>query len=120
VRPANLFFDTMIAAFLLDSEGGTYTLDHMAERRLGFRTKPYTDLVGRDQTLQDIPIQQVTDYSGEDADLALRLSGILAEELAAEGLDGVFDDISAVHHFRPSDTPDADNFGDRVDDPLQG
>ncbi len=93
VRPARIFFDTMIAAFLLDSDDGTYTLDNMAERRLGFRTKPYADLVGKGQTLEEIPIQQVTDYSGEDADLTLRLHHLLAKDLVAEGLDGVFHDI---------------------------
>jgi DNA polymerase-1 len=93
VRPARIFFDTMIAAFLLDSEDGTYTLDSMAERRLGFRTKLYTELVGKDQTLEEVPIQQVTDYSGEDADLTLRLHSLLAKDLAAEGLESVFNDI---------------------------
>jgi DNA polymerase I len=93
VRPAVIAFDTMIAAWVLDTEEGLYNLDRMAERRLGFRTKPYTDLVGKDQTLEDIPLQEVTDYSGEDADLTLRLYHILAKELVDEGLAPVFHEI---------------------------
>ena len=93
IRPANVHFDTMVAAWVLESDEGAYGLDRMAERRLGFRTMPYTELVGKDQTLEQIPIQQVTDYSGEDADLTLRMYGLLSRELAAEGLAGVLHDI---------------------------
>jgi DNA polymerase-1 len=93
VRPAGVSFDTMIAAWLIDTEEGQYGLDYMAEKRLAFRTKPYPELVGKGQTLEDIPIQQVTDYSGEDADLTLRLSRILDPELEKEGLAAVFHDI---------------------------
>jgi len=93
IRPANVHFDTMVAAWVLESDEGAYGLDRMAEKRLGFRTKPYTELVGKDQTLEQIPIQQVTDYSGEDADLTLRMYGLLSRDLAAEGLAGVLYDI---------------------------
>jgi DNA polymerase-1 len=93
IRPAGIHFDTMIAAWMLDSDEGLYGLDHLAEKRLGFRTLPYKDLVGKDQTLEQIPLQQVTDYSGEDADLTLRLYHLLDKELAAEGLSTVFHDI---------------------------
>jgi DNA polymerase-1 len=93
VKPANIHFDTMIAAWVLDSDVGTYGLDRMAEIRLGYRTIPYGELVGKDQTLEDIQIQQVTDYSGEDADLTLRLYHLLSAELEAAGLSRVFFDV---------------------------
>ncbi|HEY9594306.1 MAG TPA: DNA polymerase, partial [Spirochaetia bacterium] len=90
VNPAGVHFDTMIAAWMLDSDEGLYGLDRMAEKRLAFRTKPYEELVPKGETLETVPIQQVTDYSGEDADLTLRLYHMLARELEAEGLDRVF------------------------------
>jgi DNA polymerase-1 len=93
VRPANVHFDTMVAGWVLESDENTYGLDRMAEKRLGFRTKPYTDLVGKDQTLEQIPIQEVTDYSGEDADLTLRMYRLLAPELEKEGLASIFYDV---------------------------
>ena len=93
VTPANVFFDTMIAAWVLESDAGTYSLDWMAEQRLGYRTLPYGDLVGKDQTLEDIPIQRVTDYSGEDADLALRMYRLLSSELRAQGLDSILTQV---------------------------
>ena len=93
VRPANVHFDTMVAAWVLESDEDTYGLDRMAEKRLGFRTKPYADLVGKGQTLEQIPIQEVTDYSGEDADLTLRMYRLLAPELEKEGLASIFHDM---------------------------
>jgi DNA polymerase-1 len=49
--------------------------------------------VGKDQTLEQLPIQKVTDYSGEDADLTLRLYKLFSQELEAESLAPVFNDI---------------------------
>lgn len=95
VRPAPPWFDTMVAAWVLDSEQTSYGLDRMAERFLRYRTLPYTDLVpkGSDATLADVPVARVTDYSGEDADLTLRLHGILERDLAASGMEALFRDM---------------------------
>ncbi len=93
VRPANVHFDTMVAAWVLESDEGAYGLDRLAEKRLSFRTRPYAELVGKDQTLDQLPIQQVTDYSGEDADLTLRMHALLSRDLEAEDLAGVLRDI---------------------------
>lgn len=90
VSPANIHFDTMVAAWMLDSEQGSYGLDRMAEQRLRYRTLPYGDLVGKGQTLEDVPIQRVTDYAGEDADLTLRLYKLLSPEMEAAGLTPLF------------------------------
>src|SRR5208282_2089726 len=48
VRPANVHFDTMVAAWVLESDEGAYGLDRLAEKRLAFRTRPYEELVGKD------------------------------------------------------------------------
>ena len=93
IRPANVHCDTTVAAWILESDEGTYGLDRLAEKYLGFRTRPYSDLVGKDQTLEQVPIQQGTDYSGEEADLTLRMYGRLSHDLAAEGLAGILNDI---------------------------
>jgi DNA polymerase I len=92
VRPTNLRFDTMVAAWVLESDQSSYGLDRLAEKHLHYRTLPYEELVGRKSglTLYDIPIQKVTDYSGEDADLTLRMYRLLAPQLSAEGLQELF------------------------------
>jgi DNA polymerase I len=93
IRPAAATFDTMVAAFLLDTEEGTITLDRVAERRLGYRTVRHADLVEKEQTLEHQPIQKVTDHAGEEADLNLRLYRLLGPELEAEGLAPIFRDV---------------------------
>jgi len=93
VKPAHVHFDTTIAAWMLESDEGAYGLDRMAEQRLGFRIRPYAELVGKGQTLADRPIQQVTDYAGEDVDLTLRMYHLLAKDLESEGLAAIFRDV---------------------------
>ncbi len=92
-RPANVDFDTMVAAWVLDSDQSSYGLDRLAERFLHFQALPYDELVPKGATLADLPIQQVTDYSGEDADLTLRMHRLLSFELEKEGLSSVFTDV---------------------------
>ncbi len=86
-------FDTMLAAWILDSDAGTYGLDRLAGKYLNYRTQAYRDLVAKDGTLADLPAQRAADYSGEDADLTLRLALLLAPELGREGLTTVLRDI---------------------------
>ena len=93
VRMSNTLFDTAVAAWVLESDEGVYGLDRLAETRLAFRTKPYAELVGKDQTFDQVPLQQVTDYAAEDADLALRLYALLSRDLEREGLSGVLREI---------------------------
>jgi len=80
----------MVASWMLDSEQGSFGLDRLAEMRLGYKTVPYETLVAKGQTLEDVPIQRVTDYSGEDADLTLRLYTLFSPELEAAGLIPLF------------------------------
>jgi DNA polymerase I len=93
LRPANVHFDTMVAAWVLESDEGTYGLDRQAEKRLSYRTTEYNDIVGKGQTLEQVPLQTVADYSGEDADLTLRLYRLLAADLEREGLAKLFHEI---------------------------
>ncbi len=93
LRPANVHFDTMLAAWVLDSDRTTYGLDGLAERYLSYKAMPYDGLVPKGATLADIAVQKVADYSGEDADLTLRLYNRLRSELEKEDLISVLRDI---------------------------
>ena len=93
VRFANVHADTMLAAWLLEPDQGTYGLDRLAAQHLAYRTLPYDEVVPKGATLADVPVQQAADYSGEDADLTLRLHGVLAPRLAHAGLARVLADI---------------------------
>jgi len=82
-------FDTMIAAHVLDSTRTTYALDALAAEFLNHRSIPIHDLLGRGRhktTMDAVPLEKVTPYACEDADLALRLADLLAARLDQEGL----------------------------------
>ena len=87
------FFDTMVAAWLLDSERSSYSMDNLAAQLLNYRTIHYTDVVEKDQTLADVELERVTDYSAEDADITYQLYELFRPQLESEGLAAIFSDL---------------------------
>ena len=91
---AGKMFDTMIAAHVLDSTRPSYALDSLAAEFLGHRSIPISDLLGRGRnkiTMDAVPLEKITPYACEDADLALRLADVLAGRLAQESLADLFE-----------------------------
>jgi DNA polymerase-1 len=86
----NMYFDTMIAAWLLASDSGTYNMDRLAEQYLGYRTLHYGDVVGKDQTFDSVPLDLATRYAAEDADITFRLYETFFPLLKERGLDDLF------------------------------
>ncbi|MBN2533722.1 MAG: DNA polymerase I [Spirochaetales bacterium] len=86
IKITNIFFDTMIAAWLLDSASGRYNMDYLAEKYLKFKTIHYKELIlkGEEKTLFDIDIQHVTDYAAEDADITYQLYELFEKKLDEE------------------------------------
>ncbi|UCF98263.1 MAG: DNA polymerase I [Spirochaetaceae bacterium] len=95
IVPRCRFFDTMIAAWLLDSGRSSYSMDNLALQLLNYRTIHYTDVVGKEEgkTLADVPLEQATDYSAEDADITFQLYQLFQPQLEAEGLTSIFADL---------------------------
>ena len=83
-----IHFDTMIAAWLLDSSATSYGLDGLADRLLGYKTLPYEELIpkGDARSLADIEVARVTRYAAEDADIALRVFHVLEPRIESAGL----------------------------------
>jgi len=83
-------FDTMVAAFLINSLGRSQSLDDLAYSELGIEMIPITELIGKkgkDQTTFDtVAIETATTYAAEDADISWRLYLKLKDELETEGL----------------------------------
>lgn len=72
----NRLFDTMVAAWMIDSTQGSYKMDRLAEVYLnGYRTIRYDEAVGGSPTdrFDSVPIERATEYAAEDADVTLRL-----------------------------------------------
>ena len=86
IEITNIYFDTMVAAWLLDATANRYNMDHLAEKHLGYKTIHFKELIpkGEEKTLFDIGIDKVTDYAAEDADITFQLYEVFAEKLEKE------------------------------------
>ena len=83
-------FDTMIAAWLLDTQGNTFGMDALALRYLGVETIHYSDIVPKGKLFEDIEIEKAGQYAAEDADITLRLYNYLSTRLKEEGLEDLY------------------------------
>ncbi len=93
---AGPYFDTMIASFVIDPTRSSNSLDALAFSLLGHRMIPITDLIGkgRDQLCMDqVRLEQVAEYSAEDADYTWRLFRLLEPQLAPLGVDRLFYEV---------------------------
>ncbi len=90
INVAGVAFDTMVAAFLINSLGRSQSLDDLAYNELGIEMIPITELIGKkgkDQINFDaVAIDTATTYAAEDADITWRLYIQLKDELEKEGL----------------------------------
>lgn len=89
----NLHFDTMLAAWLLDSDSGVYNMDDLAERYLGYRTVRYEDVVPKGRMFSEIGLDDAVRYAAEDSDVTWALYQLLSHKLEKAGLTDVLSDI---------------------------
>ena len=73
INPAGLWFDTMIAAWLVDTKISVYNMDYLADHYFNYKTITYDDVVPKGKFFQDVPLDQATEYAAEDADITFRL-----------------------------------------------
>ena len=84
-----IYFDTMLAAHLLDASRGSYKLDELSRTELGHRMISYNDVTGKGKSkknFSEVDIETATRYSCEDSDVTLILSRKFLETLKEEGL----------------------------------
>ncbi|MCK9583694.1 MAG: DNA polymerase I [Candidatus Cloacimonetes bacterium] len=87
------FFDTMIAAYVLDAGFFTFSLDDCAARELGYRMLPITDLIGKGAKQISFDLVSVSDayfYAAEDAWATLALYRIYRGRLEHSPAKKVF------------------------------
>lgn len=86
-------FDTMLAHYLLQPEL-RHGMDYLAEIYLGYQTITYEELVGgkgkKALALTEVPLEQLTNYAAEDADITLQLKEKLSAELKEAGMEKLF------------------------------
>ena len=87
VQVAGPLYDTMLAHYLLEPDK-RHNMDVLAENYLHYRPVPIEELIGKkgkgQKTIREVPLEQVSDYAAEDADVTLRLHGAFAPLLAAQ------------------------------------
>ncbi|MFA6392245.1 MAG: DNA polymerase I [Patescibacteria group bacterium] len=90
-------FDTMIAAYLLNSGSRQLKLDSVVFSELGHEMIPIEALIGKkgkdQKTLKDVPIENVSYYAAEDADFTYRLVEPLKKQLDEKVNLGLFEKI---------------------------
>ena len=80
-------FDTMVAAYVLDPGRERFGLDALAASCLNVEMIPYKDLFESRDRVKDIlsvPLERLTVYAAEDADMTLRLHEVFKADLAVE------------------------------------
>jgi len=87
---SNRIFDTMIAAWILDAESNSFSLESLSERLLGLSGLSFESVVEKGKTFGSVPIATATRYASEDADFTLRLYLLLSEDLKREKLEDIF------------------------------
>jgi len=90
-----VWFDTMIATALANSQLFSSRLDDVAFAELGFRKIPLTELIGakKNRPMTEVPLEKLAAYSAEDALITWRLFEKLKPDLEAGHLKRVFYEI---------------------------
>ena len=89
-------FDTMIAHFLVQPDM-RHNMDVMAENYLNYSPVSIETLIGKkgkDQlSMRDVPIEKISEYAAEDADITLQLKEKLEPSLKTSGVQKLFDEV---------------------------
>ncbi|HKC43940.1 MAG TPA: DNA polymerase I, partial [Burkholderiales bacterium] len=86
IRLAGVAHDTLLQSYVLDSQA-RHDMDALAERYLGLKVITYDEVTGKGVGrigFEEVDVARATEYSAEDADVTLRLHGVLAPLVAAD------------------------------------
>ena len=85
--------DTMIAAWLLqpDRLEGSYSLEKQAETYLHLKGTEFADIVPKNSTFLDLPVDKAYPYAAEDADFTLQLWSFYEPRLKEAGFEKLFE-----------------------------
>ncbi|MDR0604135.1 MAG: DNA polymerase I [Bacteroidales bacterium] len=85
-------FDTMLAHYIIEPEM-RHNLDVMAKSYLNYNMISYSELVGKNKTILQVPQTLVVDYACEDADITLQLKELFSKKIHTEQLNDLFTKI---------------------------
>jgi DNA polymerase-1 len=89
-------FDTMLAHYVIEPEGRR-SMDLLSAQFLGYEPISITSLIGKkgknQGTMRDAPLEQVTEYAAEDADITLQLKNCFSPLIKKRGVEKVFNEV---------------------------
>lgn len=89
-------FDTMLAHYLINPDM-RHNMDVLAETYLNYTPVSITELIGKkgknQLSMRDIPLNRITEYAVEDADITLQLKEHFEKELSEADTQKLFDEI---------------------------
>ncbi len=91
-----IFFDTLIAAYLIDPGKRQYNMDTLAAQWLNIKTISIETLIGKGKnqnSFATVPIPKAAEYSGEDAVIPLKLMEVLKPLLKKRSLIKLFETV---------------------------
>jgi len=100
VHMRGVVFDSMIGAFLANAPG--IGMDDLALAELSHHCIPITDLIGprprrkgdpEQKTMDRVPLEQITQYAAEDADITLRLCKLFQQRLDEQGMTELYQTV---------------------------
>ncbi|MRI02521.1 DNA polymerase I [Kriegella sp. EG-1] len=89
-------FDTMLAHYLINADM-RHNMDVLAETYLNYTPISITTLIGKkgknQLSMRDVPLEKITEYAVEDADITYQLAQHFKPELAEANNEKLFNDI---------------------------
>ena len=86
-------FDTMLAHYVIEPEGRR-SMDLLSAQFLGYEPISIDTLIGKkgknQGTMRDVPLEQVTEYAAEDADITYQLKNCFAPLIKKRDVEKVF------------------------------
>ncbi|MGB9758128.1 MAG: DNA polymerase I [Candidatus Bipolaricaulaceae bacterium] len=88
-------FDSMIAHWLLHPDAPSHSLEVIAREELGAQVQTYKELLaqGGEREICEVPVERAARYSGEDAEMVMRLRSPLTKKLEEAELLRLFEDL---------------------------
>ena len=96
IRMQGLYFDTLVAHYLLEPGIRNHKLDTLSSKYLKHSPVSFETLCGKGKsqiTIDQAPLEQVTYYAAEDADVVLRLVDILETMIEEKQLTSLLHDV---------------------------
>ncbi|MEK0422562.1 MAG: hypothetical protein RLZ95_472 [Bacteroidota bacterium] len=89
-------FDTMLAHYVIEPEGRR-SMDLLSGQYLGYEPVSIEALIGKkgknQGTMRDVPLEQITEYAAEDADITLQLKKCFDPLINKRGVNKVFEAV---------------------------